>query len=237
LPLHTSHILQPLDVVLFQPFKHFHAKAVDHTTRTGCSHFDKLEFLAAITSIQKETFKKTSILSAFREYGLIPYNLQIILDKVQYQAPPSLVRPAIPPELQNLPPTTPCTDRSLEKQARLLQNATPNAQRLLREKFIKGALIQAEIAAQIQLQLAETTAAEKECRARSCQTQHQLQKGGTLYPAEARAMIQQREEDGGTQLEWLQRRAQQLQKELYAERAKSSNLARRCVDLMTEDFT
>jgi hypothetical protein len=65
LPPHTSHILQPLDVVLFQPYKHFHAKAVDRATRTECSQFNKLEFLAAITDIQDETFKINSILSAF----------------------------------------------------------------------------------------------------------------------------------------------------------------------------
>jgi hypothetical protein len=29
LPPHTSHILQPLDVVLFQPYKHWHAQTLD----------------------------------------------------------------------------------------------------------------------------------------------------------------------------------------------------------------
>jgi hypothetical protein len=46
------HILQPLNVVLFQPYKHFHVKTVDQATRTGCINFDKLEFLAAINGIQ-----------------------------------------------------------------------------------------------------------------------------------------------------------------------------------------
>jgi DDE superfamily endonuclease/Tc5 transposase DNA-binding domain len=81
LPPHSSHLLQPLDVVLFQPYKHFHAKAVDRATRKGCTHFDKYEFLAAITSIRAETFKRNSILSSFRECGLIPYNPQIVLKK------------------------------------------------------------------------------------------------------------------------------------------------------------
>jgi DDE superfamily endonuclease len=50
LPPYTSHILQPLDVVVFQPFKHFHIKAVDNATRTGYGDFNKLEFLAAYYS-------------------------------------------------------------------------------------------------------------------------------------------------------------------------------------------
>jgi DDE superfamily endonuclease len=94
LPLYTSHILQPLNVVLFQLYKHFHAKAVDQATRTGCSNFNKLEFLAAINGIRQDTFKRHSILSAFRECGIIPYNPQIVLKKVQdYLPPPALLRP------------------------------------------------------------------------------------------------------------------------------------------------
>ena len=32
LPPHTTHLLQPLDVVLFQPYKHYHAEAIDAAT-------------------------------------------------------------------------------------------------------------------------------------------------------------------------------------------------------------
>ena len=46
LPLYTSHILQPLNIILFQLYKHF------HVTYTGCNNFNKLKFLTAITSIQ-----------------------------------------------------------------------------------------------------------------------------------------------------------------------------------------
>jgi hypothetical protein len=88
LPPHISHILPSLDVVLFQPYKHFHAKMVDEATRTGCTRFDKLEFLAAIKGIHQTTFKRNSILSAFRESGLIPHNPQIVLQKLQEYLPP-----------------------------------------------------------------------------------------------------------------------------------------------------
>lgn len=32
LPPHTSHLLQPLDVVVFQPYKHYHSEAVEAAT-------------------------------------------------------------------------------------------------------------------------------------------------------------------------------------------------------------
>ena len=78
---HTTHILQPLDVV-FQPYKHFHAEAINAATCTKCSDFNKLEFLAALTSIREQTFKKTTVLSAFRQTGLIPFNPEIVLSKL-----------------------------------------------------------------------------------------------------------------------------------------------------------
>jgi hypothetical protein len=63
---HTTHFLQPLDVVCFQPYKHFHAEAIDAVTCTGCSDFDKFKFLIPLSSIREEIFKKTTVLSVFR---------------------------------------------------------------------------------------------------------------------------------------------------------------------------
>ena len=53
LPPYMTYLLQPLDVVCFQPYKHFHAEAVDAATRTGCSDFNKLEFLTALGSVRE----------------------------------------------------------------------------------------------------------------------------------------------------------------------------------------
>ena len=51
LPPHTTHFIQPLDIVVFQPYKHWHAEAINEATRTGCEDFNKLEFLKALGSI------------------------------------------------------------------------------------------------------------------------------------------------------------------------------------------
>jgi DDE superfamily endonuclease len=150
LPPHTSHILQPLDVVLFQPYKHWHAQTLDQATRRGCSKFGKLEFLGAIKSIREMTFKKASILAGFRECGIVPYNPAIVLEKIKEYLPPPppppLDQPSTPSKAQIWPPTTLLTARSLEKQAKELENATPSRQKTLQKKFIKGALIQAKTA-------------------------------------------------------------------------------------------
>ena len=71
---HSSYLLQPLDVVVFQPYKHYHAAAVEAVTRMGCGDFDKPEFLDRIDSIRQQTFKISTVQSAFKATGLIPYN-------------------------------------------------------------------------------------------------------------------------------------------------------------------
>ena len=83
LPPHSSHLLQPLDVVVFQPYKHYHAEAVEAATRTGCGDFNKVEFLDRIDSIRQQTFKKSTITAAFRATGLIPYNPDIVISKLR----------------------------------------------------------------------------------------------------------------------------------------------------------
>jgi len=51
LPPHSTHLIQRLDIVVFQPLKHFHAEAIASATRTGCLDFNKIELLSALRSI------------------------------------------------------------------------------------------------------------------------------------------------------------------------------------------
>lgn len=53
LPLHTTHLLQLLDMVYFQPLKHYHAEAIDAAVQLGDAEFFKVEFPARITTIRK----------------------------------------------------------------------------------------------------------------------------------------------------------------------------------------
>ena len=53
LPSYTSYLLQPLDVIVFQPYKHFHSEAIEAATRTECTDFDQVEFLTTIHQQKK----------------------------------------------------------------------------------------------------------------------------------------------------------------------------------------
>lgn len=70
-------------MVYFQLFKHYYAKAIDVVVQSKDAKFFKVKFLARITTIQKQKFKKNTILLPFRKTGLIPYNFSMILNKIQ----------------------------------------------------------------------------------------------------------------------------------------------------------
>jgi hypothetical protein len=87
LPPHTTHLLQPLDVVCFQPLKHYHGEAIDRAVWTGDTEFTKVEFLAAFNKIRHQTFKESTVKSAFRKTGLIPYDPTIVINAMREYEP------------------------------------------------------------------------------------------------------------------------------------------------------
>ena len=72
LPVHATHFLQPLDVGIFQPFKHWHAEGVNKAMRLGAEDFNKLDFLDLFPRIYTETFRSSTIQGAWRATGLVP---------------------------------------------------------------------------------------------------------------------------------------------------------------------
>jgi hypothetical protein len=209
LPPHTSHLLQPLDVVVFQPYKHYHAEAVEAATPTGCTNFDKAEFLDAIHEIRCQTLKPSTILSAFRCTGLVPYNPDVVIAKLRDAV--STPSPATPPPL-DASPQVPLTIRSLKRQFQSaynevsrLEGTTPSLKSRLKTA-LNGGMAQAYAGAQAVAELESRTAAEKSRRKRSRRAN--LQRGGVLYAEDARDMVRHRDEDDARKAEEALQRAQ-----------------------------
>ena len=124
-PPHTTHLLQPLDVVCFQPMKHYHSKAIHNAVRLGDLEFNKVEFLASLTQVRTSTFKMATIKSSFRKTGLIPWDPNVVLIKLTV---PTMERRSILPSSSEEPPVldsdlfqTPTTTRVLQQQYAALQ--------------------------------------------------------------------------------------------------------------------
>ena len=82
LPTHTSHVLQPLDVGIFQPLKHWHREAIFNAIDSGESRFNKVDFLYAFQAFYNRAFTLKNIKRAWLQSGHIPYNPQLIYDKL-----------------------------------------------------------------------------------------------------------------------------------------------------------
>ena len=80
---HSTHLTQPLDIGYCQPFQHPHAEVIDNAMRSSKGDFGKLEFLAKFQTMYNQTFKKSTIKSAFKNTGLIPYNPEVVFQKVR----------------------------------------------------------------------------------------------------------------------------------------------------------
>ena len=82
LPAHTTHLLQPLDIGIFQSYKHYHQESLEESIRYGGVDYKKMVFLAGLTKIRKHTFKHGTIKFAFRKAGLIPFSPIVVYDKI-----------------------------------------------------------------------------------------------------------------------------------------------------------
>jgi len=119
-PPHITHILQPLDVVVFQQYKHYHTKVINITVHNSYIQITKLEFLAAISDIRHKTFKESTIHSAFQKTGLIPFNPDMVLQKIKP------ITPSPPPTPGSSQPTTTLlTIRTLKQHADYLYQNAP----------------------------------------------------------------------------------------------------------------
>jgi hypothetical protein len=161
-PPHTMHILQPLDSVPFQQYKHYHAKAVNQQARLGGMLIDKDDFFYSLRDIRKQTFTPRTIRSGFAKCGIMPLKPEIILDKLKSELDfdsesvidmpdgSGNIIPSSPTTLSISPPrTAPKLRKRIEKFQKSLHETdlSPTMTRRL-DKIFSGSLMQAELGAQ-----------------------------------------------------------------------------------------
>ncbi|KFY10587.1 hypothetical protein V492_04923 [Pseudogymnoascus sp. VKM F-4246] len=88
-PSHLTHVLQPLDVGIFQPYKHYHREAVLTAIRDMDITYDLCSFTRDLTWIREQTFKESTIRSAFQKAGIWPISCSIALTKLRTYSKPT----------------------------------------------------------------------------------------------------------------------------------------------------
>ena len=202
LPPHLTHLLQPLDVVVFQPLKHYHAKALDVFVRDGLVNISKLEFLSCIQEVRKQAFKETTILSAFRKTGIWPLNPSKVLQILEARQPKETTPPPSSQAGPSSPPfSTPLTLRQVNAaagkiRAKIRKNdkLSPKSTKEI-DQFVKGALVNVTDLVQTKRDLGRTQYAAQIQRQRKAMKNAPLKSGGVLTVAQGRHMVQKKEEN------------------------------------------
>ncbi len=155
------HSLQPLDVGVFQPYKHGYSQAVNQATRDGCGDFNKVEFLHALKEVRSKALKVNTIRGGFRRCGLIPYKPSLVLDESrsrqdEFHAP----LPEVDSDGEMEVPTTPraLLDRSCALTDRLRHYDLSSPTQRCYDSFVEGAKEQANIGQQAWHLIAHTEA-------------------------------------------------------------------------------
>ncbi|EDN07800.1 predicted protein [Histoplasma mississippiense (nom. inval.)] len=154
-PSHTSHILQPLDGVPFQQYKHYHTKAVNEAARYGYEQYGGRQFLANLESVRLQAFKPGTVRAGFADRGMYPVNRDIILNRLR----PLTIDDA--PDLNIYDgdgDTVAKLHHQINAAAKALQDVkdtlTPDLTRQL-DKIFKGSMVQAELNAHCEGELAD----------------------------------------------------------------------------------
>ena len=119
MPPHSSHLLQPLDVACFAPLKRAYGDQISALARDRTNHISKETFLPAFKTAFEKTFTKGNICAGFRGAGIVPYNPEAVLSKLDVR-----LRTPTPPQQDNAvwEAKTPRNPREIEAQSKLIRN-------------------------------------------------------------------------------------------------------------------
>ena len=86
---HLTYCMQPLDVGVFQPYKHWHDMAIQDALLEFNVEYTLQRFLADLTMIRDNTFKKCTIRSASEKSGMWPVNAKNCISLLKTFKPPA----------------------------------------------------------------------------------------------------------------------------------------------------
>lgn len=95
LPPHATHLLQLLDVAAFGHLKRLYSELVTDGAYTGWRVVNRESFILMFVKAYDESFTVERLTHAFAKTGLLPFNPQVVLNKLAANT-----QPAIVPEIQ-----------------------------------------------------------------------------------------------------------------------------------------
>src|SRR5450432_3957801 len=85
MPPHSSHLLQPLNVGCFVVLKRLYGRQIESLMHNGVNYIDKQDFLEAYYNARKEMMTQANISSSFAATGVLLYDPERVLAKLNTQ--------------------------------------------------------------------------------------------------------------------------------------------------------
>ncbi len=191
---HTTHLLQSLDVYVFQSLKHWHSKTINRAVQMSDEIFSKVEFLTVFNEFQIKVFKESIIRSAWKHTGLISFDSKIVLNKVQIIEHSNRSITSSSTIDDSIIWKTSTSRAALENQLlELTDESTSEGFTTKLCTFWKDANAMTRKMKLLQDQLSQIEAAENARKARKKQSNKILKIEGILYVKDARSMTQDRQ--------------------------------------------
>ena len=189
MPPHSSHVLQPLDVVCFSPLKRKYSQRVRDLARRRVFHINKEGFLPAFRDAFFEVFTEANCRKAFEASGLVPINAQIVLDRLEVRL---RTPPAPPPQETPWQSKTPTNTHEFGSQSKLVSNSftrSPVTAQAGFSQLVKGAELMLHQNALLAARNSELEEQLAVMTKRKTRKRKQIQHGGTIEYGEAAAQV------------------------------------------------
>ena len=187
MPPHSSHLLQPLDVGCFGPLKQSYGRQIEGLIRMHVTHVSKLEFLPAFREAFFASITDTNIQGGFAGAGLIPYDPERVISKldVQLRTPtPSNSRPGTSHTWVSKTPQNPLEADSqtclIKSRVANHLDSSPTSMLSAIDQFAKGAKAMMHEVALLRTEVSALRKANEALSKRRRAKRTRIQRGGIL---------------------------------------------------------
>jgi len=202
MPAHASHLLQPLDVGCFGPLKKAYGREIEDLIKRSVHHISKTEFFPAFVAAFQATMTEKNIRGAFRGAGLVPFDPESVISKLDVQlrtpTPPVEEASQTQPWISKTPKTVleaESQSEYLNRRIRRHQSSSPESILGALKSLAKGTKAIMHENALLRAELGEVRDANEILSRRRRAKRTRLQKGGVMAVGEARDLIDQMDVD------------------------------------------
>jgi hypothetical protein len=196
LPSHSSHLTQPLDVGCFSVLKRMYGKELEDFIRAHINHITKPEFFIAFKAAHLAAITSKNIKAGFRGAGLVPYDPQAVLSKldVKLRTPTPTGPPA--PDADPWVSQTPHGPAEAVSQSEFVRNristhqgSSPTSMFSAVKQLAKGTEIMAYELTLVHAELRTLRKANEALAKRRKTKRTRLQAGGALTVEDAQVLL------------------------------------------------